>query len=424
MNRPDLDFLSRAYVEGLKESPELYLGIELEFPIVNLRGQATDISVSKALLNHLAERLGFEVLERDEEGNPIQLMDRLSQDQLLFEVSYNILEMAFGKAKTIGQVERRFQTYLKVIQAFLAPYHHGLAGLGVHPTWALNDNRPVATPRYQMLSQYLALAKAYPSMDFHDYSDYGGFICGSQVQLDVSKHDYLKVLNIFNQLEGVKAYLFANSPFSDGNCQLCLSRDYFWEKSMHGYFQENVGLYPQTFDSESDFLNYLSQSSLFYLWRAGKIYYFPPIRVKDYLKEPIIQAYDLTGQVHYFQPLPEDLTHHRSYHYQLLTKRGTVEFRSVCCQPWDKTFAPAAFHLGLLVNLANCEALLDSPRFDSLLGQHVMALRQRLSMTKADSKEVALLRELAQALLDCAKQGLEQRGYGEETYLDGVLKDK
>ena len=53
---------------------------------------------------------------------------------------------------------------------------------------------------------------------------------------------------------------------------------------------------------------------------------------------------------------------HRSYQYQDLTTRGTVEFRSVCTQPLDRTFASAAFHLGLLVNLDKLEAY---------LGQHL-----------------------------------------------------
>ena len=33
---------------------------------------------------------------------------------------------------------------------------------------------------------------------------------------------------------------------------------------------------------------------------------------------------------------------HRSYQFQDLTTRGTVEFRSVCTQPFSATFAPAA----------------------------------------------------------------------------------
>lgn len=51
-----------------------------------------------------------------------------------------------------------------------------------------NDNRPVKSPRYKMLMNFLELSKAKNDPFFHDYPEYGSFICGSQVQLDVSKH--------------------------------------------------------------------------------------------------------------------------------------------------------------------------------------------------------------------------------------------
>ena len=62
-----------------------------------------------------------------------------------------------------------------------------------------------------MLMNFLELSKAKNDPFFHDYPEYGSFICGSQVQLDVSKTSYLRVLNAFNQIEGPKAVLLANS---------------------------------------------------------------------------------------------------------------------------------------------------------------------------------------------------------------------
>ncbi|TWT13355.1 glutamate-cysteine ligase family protein [Streptococcus sp. sy010] len=418
MTRPEIELLKKAYLEHLKDNPKLYLGIELEFPIVNLSGQATDIQVTKKLLVHLADCLGFDIIQRDVNGNPIQLLDSVSQDQILFEVSYNILEIAFGRSETIQQVEERFQQYMKVIQGFLRKHHHALQGQGIHPSWKINDNRSVDTPRYQMLTQYLSMSSCYPQQNFHPYRDYGGFICGSQVQLDVSKTNYLRVLNAFNQLEAVKAYLFANSSFIHDGLQLSLARDYFWEASMHGFFKENIGLYPQSFQSEHDFLNYLSQSSLFYVMREGEIYYFPPIQVKDYLHQKYIDVFDLTGKKHQIKPLPEDLEHHRSYHYQLLTRRGTVEFRSVCCQSFNRTFASAAFHLGLLVNLDQLEQILDEHQ-ESI--SQVKSLRTKVANNNLDSQEESNLKAFALRLLQCAREGLVIRGNQEESYLTTLI---
>ena len=58
---------------------------------------------------------------------------------------------------------------------------------------------------------------------FHDYPEYGSFICGSQVQLDVSKTSYLRVLNAFNQIEGPKEVLLANSEFWGSDWDLAIS---------------------------------------------------------------------------------------------------------------------------------------------------------------------------------------------------------
>lgn len=217
------EHLRAIYLDPLKEETELYIGVELEFPIVNRKGGATDPTVSKALLQYLADEHDFIVEQTDEDGYPVQLLNLVTDDRVLFEVSYNILEMAFGKVNSIPEVDRRFQTYLAIIQRFLHAHHHELQGQGIHPSWNKNDNSPVKLPRYRMLMAYLALADD----QCHPFVDYGAFICGNQVQLDVTKSNYLRVLNSFNQIEPAKAYLFANSTFSGTDWNTTIARDFF-----------------------------------------------------------------------------------------------------------------------------------------------------------------------------------------------------
>ena len=52
----------------------------------------------------------------DDFGNPIQLLDPVSQDTILFEVAYTTIEFAFGKAESIREVEERFTFYMATIQ--------------------------------------------------------------------------------------------------------------------------------------------------------------------------------------------------------------------------------------------------------------------------------------------------------------------
>lgn len=417
------ELLKQRYYLPIKEQPELFVGTELEYPVVNLSGNATDVSLTKQLLIYLIDNFDFKADKFDSDNNPIQLIEQASGDMILFEVSYNTIEFAFAKASRIAEVEERLNTYLSMIQPYLRNHNHELQGWGVNPNWAKNDNSPVKSPRYEMLMDFLELSKAKNNPFFHNYPEYGSFICGSQVQLDVSKVSYLRVLNAFNQIEGPKAVLFANSEFWGSDWDLAISRDVFWENSMHGVFEENAGIFPRVFKNEDDYFSYLSETAIFTAKRAEETYYFEPIRAKDYLNKQAITAWSIHGKEVTIKPSEEDFTTHRSYQFQDLTTRGTIEFRSVCTQPFSTTFAPAAFHLGLLVNLERLEKILkDSPFFEAFDFDYprIRRLFSKKLIVKADLK---LILPLTEALLVCAEDGLKSRGFGEEIYL-APLKEK
>jgi len=411
------ELLKQRYYEPIKEQPELFVGIELEYPVVNLSGNATDVSLTKRLLAYLLDNFDFQADKYDSDNNPIQLIDKDSGDMILFEVSYNTIEFAFAKAERISEVEERLDTYLGIIQPYLQNHNHELQGWGVNPNWAKNDNRPVKSPRYEMLMDFLGLSKAKNNPFFHDYPEYGSFICGSQVQLDVSKTSYLRVLNAFNQIEGPKAVLLANSDFWGSDWDLALSRDVFWENSMHGVFKENAGVFPKVFKSEDDYFSYLSETAIFTAKRGDETYYFEPIRAKDYLSTPSVKARSIHGEVVTIEPSEEDFKTHRSYQFQDLTTRGTVEFRSVCTQPFSATFAPAAFHLGLLVNLETLESILKDTSLFEVFDYDYPRIRCLFSKKEISKDDFKLILPLTEALLTCAEDGLKNRGFGEEVYL-------
>ena len=417
------ELLKQRYYEPIKEQPELFVGIELEYPVVNLSGNATDVSLTKQLLVYLLDNFDFQADKYDSDNNPIQLIEQASGDMILFEVSYNTIEFAFAKASRIAEVEERLDTYLSMIQPYLRNHNHELQGWGVNPNWAKNDNSPVKSPRYEMLMDFLELSKAKNNPFFHNYPEYGSFICGSQVQLDVSKLSYLRVLNAFNQIEGPKAVLFANSEFWGSDWDLAISRDVFWENSMHGVFEENAGIFPRMFKNEDDYFSYLSETAIFTAKRAEETYYFEPIRAKDYLNKSAIQAWSIHGKEVSIKPSEDDFKTHRSYQFQDLTTRGTIEFRSVCTQPFSATFAPAAFHLGLLVNLVRLENILKESPFFEAFDFDYPRIRRLFSKKDISDTDLKLIFPLTEALLVCAEDGLKSRGFGEEIYL-APLKEK
>ena len=38
-----IDLLKHRYLKNIKENPELFIGVELEYPVVNLEGNATEV---------------------------------------------------------------------------------------------------------------------------------------------------------------------------------------------------------------------------------------------------------------------------------------------------------------------------------------------------------------------------------------------
>ena len=410
-----IKLLKEKYLSNMKEDSKLFVGVELEFPIVETNENKTNIEVTKNLFRTLANLSDFEVEKIDDNQNPIQLIHCSSKDRILFELSYNTIEFAFERACSINEVAKRFEDYLKIIQPILQENNHEIQGNGIHPLWKENDNSPVKIERYKMLMAFLAMNGT--GMKTHSYPSYGAFICGNQVQLDVRRDNYIRIINAFNKIEAAKAYLFSNSEFSAEAWNTKIARDIFWEESLHGYYKENVGIYPKNYQSEEEFFNNLARTAIFTATREGKSYYFKPIRVKDYLDQKEITAYTADGNEKIIIPVKEDLKQHRSYQFQDLTARGTVEFRSVCTQPLETTFAPIAFELGLFVQLENLENYLEHCSFLKNEKQDYRKLRKKYSKKILSEKEEETIQSFSKDLIDMARAGLIKRGYGEETFL-------
>ena len=410
-----IKLLKEKYLSNMKEDSELFVGVELEFPIVETNGNKTNIEVTKNLFRTLANLSDFEVEKKDDDQNPIQLVHCSSKDRILFELSYNTIEFAFERAHSINEVAKRFEAYLKIIQPILQENNHEIQGHGIHPMWKENDNSPVKIERYKMLMAFLAMNGT--GMKTHPYPSYGAFICGNQVQLDVRRDNYIRIINAFNKIEAAKAYLFSNSEFSAEVWDTKIARDIFWEESLHGYYKENVGIYPKDYQSEEEFFNNLARTAIFTATREGKSYYFKPIRVEDYLDQKEITAYTADGNEKIINPVKEDLKQHRSYQFQDLTARGTVEFRSVCTQPLETTFAPIAFELGLFLELEKLESYLEDSSFFKNEEQDYRKLRKKYSKKILSKEEKEAIQSFSKDLLDIAEAGLMKRGYGEEKFL-------
>ena len=291
--------------------------------------------------------------------------------------------------------------------------------MGVNPYHELNRDIPIANGRYRMLLHHLQSYTKYGNaIPFHDTPNFGLFCAASQVQLDVQADTVVDTLNVFAKLEPLKALLFANSIYGDLLC----SRDHFWKHSLHGLNPHNVDTYETKLHSVDELIAYIRSMSIYCLERDGKYINFPPTPLEEYFSSESITGEYFDGQQYRsitFAPQLSDIAYLRSYKFEDLTYRGTIEFRSVCEQPVSEIMAPAAFHAGLMEMVPELSALLDADKSIYQQGYSPAELRELFVCRELPD---FLDKEAASALilqvLDLAKEGLKKRGMEEEHFLE------
>lgn len=401
-------------------------GIEFELPIVNRQPLPVDFEAVHRVSEDFVTHFGFTQILRDADGFIYNATEPETGDNLSFDCSYNTVELSFGAASDLHTLNRRFSTYYRALYDGFDRFGHTLTGMGINPRYAVNRSVPVASERYRMLLHHLSSYPKYENrgaVPFHHHPNFGLFSCASQVQLDVEDKHLPEVLNTFNRLEPLKALLFANSIWmEDGQTLLC-SRDYFWRNSLHGFNPHNEDMFAADFDSVDDIVAYIRSMSLYCVERDGQYINFAPTPLADYFASDRIKGEVFDGNGYKtiaFTPEAADLKDLRSFKFEDLTFRGTVEFRSVCEQPVDEIFAASVLHVGLMEKLPELTALLAQDRTIFHKGYTAAELRQLF--VQKDFPGNIFDRQAVSALilkvLDLAKAGLDQRGRGEAVFLE------
>lgn len=409
------------YINPTKRKRTRRVGLEFEFPIVNQHSKPVDFGVVHRLTDDFIRRFGFASLERDDDGYIYSALDDKTGDGLSYDCSYNTLEFSFGVEEDMGQLNERFRQYYSFVQDNLQRNHHTLTGMGINPHYQINQNIPVSSERYRMLLHHLS---SYPSygqkIPFHHHPNFGMFSCASQIQMDVQENMLVETLNTFTKLEPLKTLLLANSPWGKHYETLC-SRDGFWKNSLHGLNRHNVDIYDLQFESVDEIVAYIQSMSIYCVEREGKYINFPPTKLTDYFAADQLTGEYFDGETYQsvtFHPERSDLHYLRSFKFEDLTFRGTVEFRSVCEQPVSEIMASGALHAGLIENLHSLTEKLDSDHVIYHKGYNPSELRHLFNQRELpdifDRKEIS---GLLLDILRIAEDGLQRRGFGEERFL-------
>lgn len=414
------------YIRPIKRPRTGLVGVELELPIVNLQKTAVDFSVVHSLTRDFIKKFSFETVHQDDNGDIFLVESAQTGDCLSYDCSFNTLELSFGAVSDLNDLQQRFIAYYTFIQDTLLPNQHTLTGMGINPYYKLNHNVPIANGRYRMLYRHLSSYPQYGDvLPFHHAPYYGMFSCASQVQLDVTEENVVEVINTFTKLEPLKSLLFANSLW-DQRPDLFCSRDQFWKYSTHGLNPHNVDLYEVELHSVNELVAYIKSMSLYCVERGEKYINFPPMQLADYFSSDSVTGEYFDGTQNRkitVTPQLSDLDYLRSFKFEDLTFRGTVEFRSVCCQPVGEALASAAFHTGLLENLPMLTERLER---DTAFYQQGYTIRELRALCNRQKLPGFISRQALTALLldvlRIAEAGLSKRGLGEAAFLQPLYR--
>ena len=429
MNNQQLnEALYKKYIAPTERRRTHAIGIEIEMPVVNLSGRAVEEAEVIAAADSFREHFAFTDIGRDADGNVNTMTEPTSGDNLSFDCSYSNLELSLGKGEDLNELHSRFKKYYTYLQEALLPRGYTLTGMGINPHYNINHNKPVPNERYRMLYHYLHSYKRYEGivdMHFHDRPDFGTFTSASQVQLDVEHEELIDTLNIFGLLEPYKSQLFSNSFLPEYPEYLC-SRNMLWERSMQGYNPHNVGMFNEQLQSVDELLEYIKSQSVYCTMRDGRYIDFKPTLLRDYysLKKVSGEYYDGSGYREVeFSPADEDLQYLRTFKFEDLTFRGTVEYRSSCSQPIRDVMTVAAFHTGLSCRLPELKELIGNDRVLYAHGYTAAELQQMLSKRELPGfVDREALKNQLYTILDICKDGLRSRGKGEEHFLDPLYE--
>ena len=418
---------SKLYEEFIQPTNQKkdFIGVEIEIPIINLDKKAVDFELVHEITHKFQKQYSdFKTDGIDYDGNVFAVKNPKTDDIVCYDCSYNNIEFAMGREEELFAINDRFCDYYSFVKECFEEHNHTLTGMGINPYRKYNENIPIPSERYLMLYHHLKSFKKYKNipMHFHRFPEYGMFSSASQVQLDIYKEDLVKTINVFSKIEPIKALLFSNSVLFGQNDNITCFRDALWEYSTHGVNPHNIGMYDVDFKDLNDLQSYLESLNIYCVMRDGAYINFPSMNLLDYFSRDYVKG-EIYCNGEYrnieIKPCISDIKYLRPFKFINLTFRGTVEFRSICTQPIRDSMSVAAFHLGLKGKLDELDDIIANDTAIYHKGYTAGELRKLLIQDEIpqifNKKELCAL---SKEIVDLAKQGLEERGIGEEVFLN------
>ncbi|MFM8316279.1 MAG: glutamate-cysteine ligase family protein, partial [Deltaproteobacteria bacterium] len=281
-------------------------------------------------------------------------------------------------------------------------------GLATNPVNSLDQLDVIPAPRYHIMTEVLGKTGTLGTSMMRRTSSV-------QINLDyTSEAEAIEMLRVALAVAPLSIALFANSPFLDGkNTGFLSMRAEIWRHTD----PSRTGLLPGAFEGGFDFSAYSA-----YLWRMPLM--FVQTDEGHFISAKGCSLADIAaGKLLGVSIQPQTL---RTAVQQLFTearlKPGYVEVRSVDGQLPPYRLASTAFWLGLLYDSSARQKSLELLGGLNTKERNALWVEASRVGLKAKVKDQGF-QNIAETLVDLSQKHLKNRGFGEEMYLQPLIKN-
>lgn len=366
------------------------IGREAEYPVVQADGSAGDV---RPILEELTQLDTFEEI-REESGMLVEIVGKEYRYSL--EVGWGTIELISRPCATLNELEELHCTAMGRLLSVTQQHGLNVLGYGIQPKTPGSTELMSPKKRYGILHDVIGDTWLSFTTTASD-----------QVHVDIDRSELVTTLNLGNMLHPVVVALFANSPIAGGeDTGFTSARDGFMGQIHSASCRHGMTSSPLA--SVEDWIRMTAQH--IFLVRKEEGRYIPENQGSfiEYMQQKGGTFDDFLMHDHYIWNTARARTAH-----------GTIELRAACQQPWSEHMSVAAFSLGLIESASSIEAWLkenmQDDAFSMLRTYGDRVLTQGLHTEEPFS---GMLR----GILERCQEGLHARGYGEERYIEPLLR--
>ncbi len=304
-------------------------------------------------------------------------------------------ELSGAPLKNVHQTCAETAAHLKMLSEIAEPMGIGFLGMGVTPTWELDEIPLMPKSRYGIMKPYMEqVGTLGTSMMMSS--------CTVQVNLDFSSEsDMVKKLRVSLALQPIVTALFANSPFLNGKPNGYLSyRSHIWKHTDNA----RTGMLPFAFESGMGFERYVDYAldvPMYFVMRNKKYINVAGESFRDFLKGDLPQ---LKGE----KPTAQDWEDHISTIFPEVRLKQFLEMRGADGAPWAEICALPALWAGIFYDQNALDAAWDLVKDWS--EEERQTLRNEVPKTALNTKfRNGTVADIARQMLDISRAGLKAR---------------